>query len=65
MKINKRILEEIQSVEDLQTKSFLKQVWSIELSHPIFSEVFQYRKDYSAILDNIIGEEEESAIKRN
>ena len=55
LKINQRILEEIKKLENEETKTFLTNVWSIELSHPVYSEVFRYTDDYSSLLDKIYG----------
>ena len=57
LKINKRIYEELEKVEDLSVKKFLLNIWSIELSHPIISEVFRYTDGYFSIIDRIIEEE--------
>lgn len=54
LKVNQRILDEIRNIENGDVKKFLTAVWSNELSHPVYSEVFRYNEDYSSILDNII-----------
>ena len=57
LKINKRILEEIQKIENSAVKDFLINIWSNELSHPIVSEIFRYKEDYSSLLDRLIGDD--------